>query len=70
MLYNIVGTFVYHNCANFWYSYQYVAMLADAFANFFLLVVTDVMITLAVKNYEDVIMADLFWQMWLIMTIL
>ena len=39
-------------------------MLADAIANFFLLVVTDVMITLAVKNHEDVIMADLFLPMW------
>ena len=39
-------------------------MLADAIANFFLLVVTDVMITLAVKNHEDVIMTDLFLPMW------
>ena len=39
-------------------------MLADAIANFFLLVVTDVMITLAVKNHEDVIMRDLFLPMW------
>ena len=39
-------------------------MLADAIANFFLLVVTDVMITLAVKKHEDVIMADLFLPMW------
>ena len=48
----------------FWYNDQYVTMLADAIANFFLLVVTDVMITLAVKNHEDVIMADLFLPMW------
>ena len=39
-------------------------MLADAIANFFLLVVTDVMIALAVKNHEDVIIADLFLPMW------
>ena len=42
----------------FWYSDQYVTMLADVITNFFLLVVTDVMITLAVKNHKDVIMAD------------
>ena len=47
----------------FWYNDQYVTMLADVIANFFLLVVTDVMITLAVKNH-DVIMADLFLSMW------
>ena len=71
MLYNIIGTFVCHNCANcFWYSYQYVSMLADAIANFFLLVVTDVIVTVAVKNHEDVIMADVFLPMWLIMAIL
>ena len=36
-------------------------MLANAIANFFLLVVTDLMITIEVtKNHEDVIMADLF----------
>ena len=54
-------------------------MLADAIANFFLkacrenelqvhnfflLVVTDVMITLEVNNHEVVIMADLFLLMW------
>ena len=39
-------------------------MLADAIANFFLLVVTDVIVTVAVKNDEDVIMADLFLSMW------
>ena len=40
-------------------------MLANAIANFFLLVVTDLMITIWVtKNHEDVIMADLFWLMW------
>ena len=39
-------------------------MLADAIANFFLLVVTDVMITLGVKNHGYVIMADLFLPMW------
>ena len=54
----------------FWYSYQYVSILADATANFFLLVVTDVIVTVAVKNHEDVIMADLFLPMWLIMAIL
>ena len=54
----------------FWYSYQYVLLLADAIANFFLLVVTDVIVTVAVKNHEDVIMADLFLPMWLIMAIL
>ena len=54
----------------FWYSYQYVAMLADVIANFFLLVVTDVIVTVAVKNHEGVIMADLFLPMWLIMAIL
>ena len=48
----------------FWYCYQYVTMLADAIANFFLLVVTDVIVTVAVKNHEDVIMADLFLPMW------
>ena len=48
----------------FWYNDQYVTMLADAIANFFLLVVTDVMVTLAVKNHEDAIMADLFLPMW------
>ena len=47
----------------FWYSYQYVAMSADAIANFFLLVVTDVIVTVAVKNHEDVIMTDLFLPM-------
>ena len=62
MLYNIIGTF--------WYSYLYVSMLADASANFFLLVVTDVIVTVAVKNHEDAIMADLFLPMWLIMAIL
>ena len=51
----------------FWYSYQYVTMLADAIANFFLLVVTDVIVTVAKQNHEDVIMADLFLPMWLIM---
>ena len=54
----------------FWYSYQMVAMLADAIANFFLLVVTDVIVTVAVKNDEDVIIADLFLQCGLIMAIL
>ena len=40
-------------------------MLANAIANFFLLVVTNLMITIAVKkNHEDIIMADLFWPMW------
>ena len=40
-------------------------MLANAIANFFLLVVTDLMMTIGVtKNHEDVIMADLFWPMW------
>ena len=40
-------------------------MLANAIANFFLLVVTDLMITIEVtKNHEDVIIADLFWLMW------
>ena len=39
-------------------------MLADAIANFFLLVVTDVIVTVAVKNHKDVIMADLFLPMW------
>ena len=48
----------------FWYNDQYVTMFADAIDNLFLLVVTDVMITLAVKNHEDVIMADLFLPMW------
>ena len=48
----------------FWDNYQYVTMLADAIANFFLLVVIDVIITVAVKNHEDVIMADLFLPMW------
>ena len=48
----------------FWYNDQYVTMLADAIANFFLLVVTDVIVTVAVKNHEDVIMADLFLPMW------
>ena len=48
----------------FWYSYQYVTMLADAIANFFLLVVTDFIVTVAVKNHEDAIMADLFLSMW------
>ena len=45
-------------------------MLADGIANFFLLVVTDVIVTVAVKNHEDVIMADVFLPMWLIMAIL
>ena len=54
----------------FWHSYQYVSVLADAIANFFLLVVTDVIVTVAVKNHEDVIMADVFLPMWLIMAIL
>ena len=54
----------------FWYSYQYVSMLADVIANFFLLVVTDVFVTVAVKNHEDVIMADLFLPMWLNIAIL
>ena len=54
----------------FWYSYQYVSMLADAIANVFLLVVTDVIVTVPVKNHEDVIVADLFLPMWLIMAIL
>ena len=37
-------------------------MLANAIANFFLLVVTDLMITIGVtKNHEDVIIVDLFW---------
>ena len=49
----------------FWYSYQYVTMLANAIANSFLFVVTA-----AVKNDEDVIMADLFLPMYLIMAIL
>ena len=40
-------------------------VLTNAIANFFLLVVTDFMITIELtKNHEDVIMADLFWQMW------
>ena len=39
-------------------------MLADAIVNFFLLVVTDVIVNVAVRNYEDVIMADLFLPMW------
>ena len=47
----------------FWDNYQYVTMLADAIANFFLLVVTDVIITIVVKTHEDVIMADLFLPM-------
>ena len=48
----------------FWYSYQYVTKLADAIANFFLLGVTDVIVTVAVENHKDVIIADLFWPMW------
>ena len=55
---------------SFWHSYQYVSMLADAISNFFLLVVTDVIVTVAVKNHEDVIMVDLFLPMWLIMAFL
>ena len=39
-------------------------MLTDAIANFFLLVVTDVIVTVAEKNHDDVIMADLFLPMW------
>ena len=54
----------------FWYSYQNVSMLTDAIANFFLLVVTDVIVTIAVKNHEKVIMADVFFPMWVIMAIL
>ena len=48
----------------FWYSYQYVTMLADAIANFFLLAVTNVIVTVAMKNHEDVIMVELFLSMW------
>ena len=47
----------------FWYSYQYVTMLADAIANLLLLVVTDVIVTVAVKNHKDFIIADLFLSM-------
>ena len=53
-----------------WYSYQYVSMLADAIANFFLFVVTDVILTVAVINHADVVMTGLFLPMWLIMAIL
>ena len=49
--------------STFLYSYQYVSMLADAIANFFLLVVTDVIVTVVVQNHEDVIMANLFLPM-------
>ena len=45
-------------------------MLADAIANFFLLVVTDVMITLAVKKHEDVTWQICICQCCLIMAIL
>ena len=69
MLYNMISTCVYNNCANFLVYYlvydEYITMLANAIANFFLLVVTDLMITnRSEKNHEDVIMADLFWPMW------
>ena len=52
------------------YSYQYVSMLADAIANFFLFVVTDVILPVAVIKNADVVMTDLFLPMWLIMAIL
>ena len=49
----------------FWYNDEYVTMLANAIAKFFLFVGTDLMITIGVKkNHEDVIMVDLFWPMW------
>ena len=70
MLYNIIGTCFAIIVPSFWYSYQYISILADAIANFFLLVVTDVIVTVAVKNHEDIIMADVFLPMWLIMAIL
>ena len=54
----------------FCYSYQYVSMLADAIANFFLFVVTDMILTVALINHTHLVITDLFLHMWLIIVIL
>ena len=65
ILYNITISLV-HLFANIvptcWHSCQYVSLMANSIANFFMLDVTDVIVTVAVANHLDVIMADGFCQ--------
>ena len=56
--------FVWHNYANCWHICQYVSLMVDGIANFLMLVVTDVIVTLLVVNQLDVMLADVF-AMWL-----